>query len=141
MQRQIEALRRKAEQGSQQLQGEALELELESLLRARFPHDRIEPVPKGEFGGNVLHRVVGSIFWESKRTRNWIDGWLPKLRDAPPRPKSPFLSRAHCRRTSRHSIWSIMSGWQRPLAIAPRESLIISPAAVRYKKARRPRWR
>jgi hypothetical protein len=47
MQRRIEDLRRKAEQGSQQLQGEAQEIELESLLRARFPDDLIEPVPKG----------------------------------------------------------------------------------------------
>ena len=59
MQRQIEDLKRKAEQGSQQLQGEALELELEQTLRARFPRDLIEPVPKGEFGGDVLHRVLG----------------------------------------------------------------------------------
>src|SRR4051812_4464984 len=59
MQRQIEELRRKAEQGSQQLQGEAQELQLESLLRGRFPTDIIEPVPKGEFGGDVLHRVNG----------------------------------------------------------------------------------
>jgi hypothetical protein len=88
MQRQIEELRRKAEQGSQQLQGEALELELESLLRSRFPRDVIEPVPKGEFGGDVLHRVIspsgqtcGTILWESKQTKNWSDGWLAKLRD------------------------------------------------------------
>ena len=88
MQRQIEELKRKAEQGSQQLQGEVQELELEALLRARFPQDRIEPVPKGEFGGDVLHRVVGplgqqcgTILWETKRTRNWSDGWLAKLRD------------------------------------------------------------
>ena len=59
MQRQIEELSRKAEQGSQQLQGEALERELESLLRNRFPQDVIEPVPKGEFGGDILQRVQG----------------------------------------------------------------------------------
>jgi len=88
MQRQIEELRRKAEQGSQQLQGEAFELELESVLRAKFPRDLIEPVPKGEFGGDVLHRVVGpagqvcgTILWETKRTKNWSDGWLAKLRE------------------------------------------------------------
>jgi hypothetical protein len=88
MQRQIEDLKRKAEQGSQQLQGEALELELEALLRAKFPLDSIEPVPKGEFGGDVLQRVLGvsgqpcgTILWESKRTKNWSDGWLAKLRE------------------------------------------------------------
>lgn len=88
MQRQIEELKRKAEQGSQQLQGEVQELELEAILRTRFPHDTIEPVPKGEYGGDAIQRVVspggvncGTILWESKRTRNWSDGWLAKLRE------------------------------------------------------------
>jgi ABC-type Fe3+ transport system substrate-binding protein len=58
MQKQIEELKRRAEQGSQQLQGEVQELELENLLRAKFPFDTIEPVPKGEFGGDALQRVV-----------------------------------------------------------------------------------
>ncbi|HME63042.1 MAG TPA: DUF2130 domain-containing protein [Candidatus Binatia bacterium] len=88
MQKQIEELKRRAEQGSQQLQGEVLELELEALLAAKFPRDSIQPVPKGEFGGDVLHRVFGpanqicgTILWESKRTKNWSDTWLPKLRE------------------------------------------------------------
>lgn len=87
MQRRIEELKRRAEQGSQQLQGEVLELELESLIAARFPVDIIDPVAKGEFGGDVLQRVVGpagqpcgAILWESKRTKSWSQGWLPKLR-------------------------------------------------------------
>lgn len=88
MQKQIEDLKRRAEQGSQQLQGEVQELELENLLRVKFPFDSIEPVAKGEFGGDVLHRVVstggqpsGTILWESKRTKNWSDSWLTKLRE------------------------------------------------------------
>jgi hypothetical protein len=88
MQRQIEDLRRKAEQGSQQLQGEVQELTLEALLRQKFPRDAFEPVPKGEFGGDLIQHVVGptgqicgSILWEAKRTKNWADGWLGKLRD------------------------------------------------------------
>jgi hypothetical protein len=88
LQKQIEDLKRRADQGSQQAQGEVLELELEATLRARFPRDVIEPVPKGEFGGDVLQRVLGphgqpcgTILWESKRTKNWTDSWLPKLRD------------------------------------------------------------
>lgn len=87
MQKQIEELKRKADQGSQQLQGEVQELELEDLLEARFPLDEITPVPKGEFGGDVLQAVrgpageaCGTILWETKRTRNWSDGWLAKLR-------------------------------------------------------------
>ena len=88
MQQTIEELKRKAEQGSQQLQGEVQELELEGVLRMKFPFDSIEPVPKGEFGGDVLQRVVsangqagGTILWECKRTKNWSDGWLAKLRE------------------------------------------------------------
>jgi hypothetical protein len=88
MQRQIEDLRRKAEQGSQQLQGEVQELALEALLCQKFPRDLLEPVPKGEFGGDLVQRVVGpagqicgSILWEAKRTKNWSDGWLGKVRE------------------------------------------------------------
>ena len=88
MQKQIEELKRRAEQGSQQLQGEVQELELENLLRSKFPFDSIEPVPKGAFGGDALQRVIstsgqpcGTILWESKRTKAFSDGWLVKLRE------------------------------------------------------------
>ncbi|KTD63653.1 coiled-coil protein [Legionella santicrucis] len=88
MQKQIEELKRKAEQGSQQLQGEVQELLLESMLQTKFPFDSIESVPKGEFGGDVMQKVAdangqicGTILWESKRTKNWSEGWLAKLKD------------------------------------------------------------
>jgi hypothetical protein len=88
MTRTIEELKRKAEQGSQQSQGEVLELELEELLRGRFPTDSIEPVGKGELGADVIQQVNGAmgqsagiILWETKRTKAWSDGWLAKLRD------------------------------------------------------------
>ncbi|MCK1542338.1 DUF2130 domain-containing protein [Bradyrhizobium sp. 179] len=88
MARTIEELKRKAEQGSQQSQGEVLELELEELLRGRFPTDSIEPVGKGELGADVIQQVNGAIgqsagiiLWETKRTKAWSDGWLAKLRD------------------------------------------------------------
>ncbi len=88
MQKQVEELKRKAEQGSQQLQGEVQELELEALLSSKFPLDHIQPVAKGEFGGDALQRVTsplgqvcGAILWESKRTKHWSDGWLVKLRE------------------------------------------------------------
>jgi hypothetical protein len=84
----LQAALRQAEQGSQQLQGEIQELELESLLRSAFPQDTFEPVPKGEHGGDVIHKVAGpngqhcgTILWESKRTKAWSDGWLSKLRE------------------------------------------------------------
>lgn len=88
MQKQIEELKRKSEQGSQQLQGEVQELELETMLSNNFPHDVITPVAKGEFGGDALQQVntpfgqgCGQILWESKRTKSWSDGWLSKLRE------------------------------------------------------------
>ena len=87
LRRQIDELKRRAEQGSQQAQGEVLEAQAEQQLRARFPMDEIQPVAKGEFGGDLLHTVrdgsgqpCGRILWEFKRTRNWSDGWLAKLR-------------------------------------------------------------
>ena len=88
MRKQIDDLKQKAEQGSQQLQGEVQEIELESVLSTNFQTDIIKPVPKGEFGGDVLQEVFGlqnqrcgTILWESKRTKNWSDTWLVKLRN------------------------------------------------------------
>lgn len=143
MQRQIEDLKRKAEQGSQQLQGEALELELEASLRAKFPQDVIEPVPKGEFGGDVLHRVMnsinqpcGTILWESKRTKNWTDGWLTKLRDDQRKAKADVaLIVTNALPKGVHSfdhvdgIWVTETRCAIPVAIALRQSLIELAAA------------
>jgi len=83
-----EELRRKLQQGSQQTQGEVLELELEELISANFPTDQIEPVPKGTSGADIIQRVMstsghscGTIVWELKRTNAWSDRWLQKLKD------------------------------------------------------------
>lgn len=88
MQKKIEELKQKADQGSQQLQGEVQELDLEQSLQAKFPFDQVSPVPKGTLGADVIQRVVneqaqdcGVILWESKRTRTWTEGWLAKLRE------------------------------------------------------------
>ncbi len=81
-------MQQKLEQGSQQTQGEVQELELENMLRLAFPFDHIEPVAKGIAGADAMQKVrntigalAGSILWESKRTKNWSDAWLPKLRE------------------------------------------------------------
>lgn len=88
MRKQVEELRRKSDQGSQQLQGEVGELELEAILKAAFPDDHFEPVPNGRSGGDVIHTVVGpngilcgKILWENKRVKNWSNDWLPKNRE------------------------------------------------------------
>jgi len=138
MQRQIEELRRKAEQGSQQTQGESSEIELESQLRTRFSRDLIEPVPKGEFGGDVLQRVVGpggqacgTILWESKRTKNWSDGWLVKLRDDQRTAKADIamiVSTALPKGVEGFDlidgVWVCEPRFAVPLAIALRQSLL-----------------
>lgn len=84
MRRQIEALKKKSEQGSQQLQGEAAEVLLEERLGAAFPFDTLEPVGKGQRGADVLQRVdggtAGAIIWESKQTKAWQKDWLGKLK-------------------------------------------------------------
>ena len=88
LQKQIEELKRRAEQGSQQLQGEVQELKLEDVLSGYFITMGLRPLPRASIGGDVLQVVTGfngqacgSILWESKRTKNWSDGWLSKLRD------------------------------------------------------------
>ena len=88
MRKQIDDLKRKAEQGSQQLQGEVQELDLEEYLTENFPFDEIEPVAKGVRGADVLQRVYtrpgtlcGTILWESKRTKNWSESWIAKLKE------------------------------------------------------------
>ena len=88
MRKQIDDLKRKAEQGSQQNQGEVLEIELEEMLKEEFVFDEIEPVSKGVKGGDVVQtvktqsgRVCGKILWETKRTKTWSDKWLQKLKD------------------------------------------------------------
>jgi hypothetical protein len=88
LQTQIDVLKQKAEQGSQQLQGEVFELELEFLLKQRFPSDEIMPVLKGTRGADLRQlvkttgqTVCGTIIWETKRTRNWSQGWISKLKD------------------------------------------------------------
>ncbi len=81
-------LARKLEQGSQQTQGEVLELELEEVLKTEFPRDEIAPVPKGVKGADVVQKVFdrsgrlcGQIVWESKKTKAWSNGWVQKLKD------------------------------------------------------------
>ncbi len=87
MQKTIEELKRRSEQGSQQAQGEVLELDLEAALGLRFPGDLIEPVGKGVTGADMIQRVfapggaaAGVMLWEVKRTKAWNDDWLAKLR-------------------------------------------------------------
>lgn len=85
---QFEEAKRKAEQGSMQLQGEIQELALENLLRTLYPFDEISEIKKGQRGADILQTVrtnqgvnCGKIYYESKRTKNFDNNWLQKLRD------------------------------------------------------------
>jgi hypothetical protein len=87
MKTEIENLKRKSEQGSQQIQGEAQEQEISETLMNKFPRDIITRVKKGEFGGDCVQQVYnaqgklcGTILWESKRTQKWSETWIPKLK-------------------------------------------------------------
>jgi len=138
-QREAADLKRKLEQGSQQLQGEALELSLEALLKSAFPLDEILPVPKGVNGADLIQRVrspsglvCGTILWEAKQTKAWQPAWLRKLKDEqhaigaelavivtaamPRETREPFLREA--------DVWVARFDAARPLAEALRASLI-----------------
>ena len=138
-QREAADLKRKLEQGSQQLQGEALELSLEALLKSAFPLDEILPVPKGVNGADLIQRVrspsgmvCGTILWEAKQTKAWQPAWLRKLKDQqreigaelavivtasmPKEAREPFLREA--------DVWVARFDAARPLAEALRASLI-----------------
>jgi len=87
MKRDIESAKRKAEQGSMQIQGEALELAIESWLSSQFPFDSIEEIKKGAFGADCVQTIhtrelqnCGVICYESKNTKAWSDGWVVKLK-------------------------------------------------------------
>ena len=138
-QREAADLKRKLEQGSQQLQGEALECGLEEMLRAAFPLDEIVEVPKGVNGADLLQRVrspsgqlCGTIVWEAKQTKAFQGAWLQKLKDdqqavgaelavlvtstMPKEVREPFVRQA--------DVWITSFAAARPLAEALRTTLV-----------------
>lgn len=88
MTKKIEELKRKAEQGSQQMQGEAFEMEIAKTLTAKFPSDTIVDVQRGKRGADILHQVVtrdgaeaGKILYEAKNTKAWGNDWIAKAKE------------------------------------------------------------
>ncbi|HNI04167.1 MAG TPA: DUF2130 domain-containing protein [Flavobacteriales bacterium] len=84
---QMDDMKRRAEQGSMQSQGEVQELAIEEWLRGTFPFDSVEEISKGVRGGDCIHRVhdrtgheLGAIYYESKRTKHFTEGWIAKLK-------------------------------------------------------------
>lgn len=88
LKKKINDLQRKAEQGSTQLKGEVQEIELEKILKDYFVYDEIKPVGVGKRGADIIQIVKsetgknsGVILWESKRTKNWTESWIEKLKN------------------------------------------------------------
>ncbi|MBV8911142.1 MAG: DUF2130 domain-containing protein [Gammaproteobacteria bacterium] len=88
MQAQLAEAQRKGAQGSQQLQGEVLELTLQQDLESTFTLDSVEEVRKGARGGDVVQRVMtrsgqvaGVLLWEAKRAKDWSPQWVTKLKE------------------------------------------------------------
>jgi hypothetical protein len=84
----LEDMKRKAEQGSMETQGEVLEQDFEAQLKTFFVHDDIKPVPKGIRGADLVQTVrtamgaeSGVLLWETKNTKAWSTAWIPKLKD------------------------------------------------------------
>jgi len=134
-----EDLKRKLEQGSQQLQGEVLELKLEDMLTQTYALDQVVAVAKGVRGADVVQTVMlrsgtvaGKIIWETKRAENWSNKWIPKLKDDqqntageiavlvstvfPADVNEPFIQY--------EGVWLVRPEFARPLADALRAILI-----------------
>ncbi len=87
LQKNLEEMNRKVEQGSMQVQGEVQELALEKLLQTSFPFDKIEEVGKGVRGADCIQTIrnnigkeCGKIIFESKNTKEFVQDWIPKLK-------------------------------------------------------------
>ncbi|NWG17338.1 MAG: DUF2130 domain-containing protein [Chloroflexi bacterium] len=86
--KQLKDLERRTQQGSIELQGEALESHLKQLLEQTCPFDTITEVKKGQSGADLLHEVLtpqglrcGTITWEAKNTKVWNADWIDKIKD------------------------------------------------------------
>jgi len=84
----VDEMKRKGQQGSMERQGEVFEDDLLDVLTRQFKDDDFQPVPKGEPGGDVIHtvydtnrQVCGVILWEAKNTKGWAEKWVTKLKN------------------------------------------------------------
>ncbi|MFQ3669407.1 MAG: DUF2130 domain-containing protein [Fimbriimonadaceae bacterium] len=138
MQGKLEEAQRKAAQGSQQLQGEILELDLEATLRQNFPLDTFEAVKSGSRGGDILQRVLGemgrpagTIFWEAKRTQAWSGDWTAKAKQDAANERaeiavivSEVLPKSFQDFGLFEGVWVALPRYAVPLAFAIRQGLI-----------------
>jgi hypothetical protein len=135
--KQVDELKTRMQQGSQQTQGEVLELELERILKSEFPQDNLKEVKKGERGADIVHEVIdklgrgsGTILWESKNAK-WQGDWISKLKEDQRAKKSELAVLVTINKpdwlesfTYKDGVW--VTTWQFvvPLAFALRFNLI-----------------
>ena len=142
----LDDAKRKADQGSQQTQGEVVELQLEETLRTNFPQDVIEPIGKGIHGADIRHIVkspggttCGVILWESKQTKRFDEKWIGKLKqdmrdekaDIPALVSSAFTDGAWNGLTHKDGVWVCSFSLVLSLALLLRKTLL----DVGYQKA------
>jgi len=87
LKKQAQDWQRRAEQGSQEAQGEALEGAIQDMLTQAFPYDCLEDIKKGQKGADILQVVInpnskecGKILWEAKYAKNYTNSWIDKLK-------------------------------------------------------------
>ena len=147
----IDDLKRKSEQGSMQLQGEAQELLLEEILQNAFPFDSVGEVPKGKKGADCLLLVrnkfgidCGQILFESKRTVNWSKDWVEKLKQDTINCKADIAvlvsqvlpDKMDNKFDLKDGIWICNFQDVKILAAAIREGIIRSHAAVKSQEGK-----
>ena len=134
MQKKVAELQQKIEQGSTQIQGEVQEEDLKTRLRMAFPRDTIEDVGKGITGADLTQTLdggAGVILWESKRTKSFSQGWLPKLREDGRAARADVLVLASQALPAdvdgfgcQDSVWMCAPRYAVPLAAVLRETLL-----------------
>ncbi|MGB0390505.1 MAG: DUF2130 domain-containing protein [Salibacteraceae bacterium] len=140
----VEEMRRKAEQGSMQLQGEVQELAIEEYLMSNFPLDTIEEIKKGARGADCAQIVntrsranCGKIYYESKRTKDFQPSWIEKFK-ADMREKNAdigvlvteALPKGIDRMTNMEGVWVCTFEEFKSLANVLRESIVRISAAL-----------
>ncbi len=144
----IEELKRKSEQGSMQLQGEAQELLLQQVLQESFKYDTITEVGKGVEGADCIQMVtsntgqqLGSIIYESKNAKGWKNEWIEKLKNDKRNQKADIailVTQAFPKQVTRFTeidgVWVCSFGEAIALATVLRQGIVQVQAALKSQE-------
>ena len=113
LQQKLEEMRRKLEKQSNEERGGEAEVDLYEELRKKFPHDRVEPVGKGQKGADIIHYIVndseevGCIVYECKNAATWQTAFVAKLKQSRTRYSTPYavlVTRAFPRKSGKFCV-------------------------------------